>query len=304
MTHLTPNSFEAGELVVNWHVTEACNYRCQYCYAHWDAKETRSEIWKSHTRSVELLQELYRFFSPENEANPLRQYLTWRSVRLSIAGGEPTLLGKRLSAIVNHAREIGFRVSIITNATRPDAITEIAAKIDMLGISIDSDTAAVNSAIGRESLRGTQISRLDVLNLVEQVRSLNPAITIKLNTVVSAKNIREDMSRLITAIAPDRWKIMRMLPITTQRLSINNEEFQQFVLRHHELSVPMTIENNDDMDRSYVMVDPTGRFFQNEASSAGYKYSDNILAVGAVQAFRQTAFCPATYFKRYNDLKC
>lgn len=20
------------ELVINWHLTEACNYRCQYCY--------------------------------------------------------------------------------------------------------------------------------------------------------------------------------------------------------------------------------------------------------------------------------
>lgn len=24
-----------SELVINWHITEACNYRCRYCYAHW-----------------------------------------------------------------------------------------------------------------------------------------------------------------------------------------------------------------------------------------------------------------------------
>ena len=26
------------ELVVNWHITEACNYKCDYCFAKWDSK--------------------------------------------------------------------------------------------------------------------------------------------------------------------------------------------------------------------------------------------------------------------------
>ena len=29
--------------VINWHVTEACNYRCGYCYAHWD-RPSRTEV--------------------------------------------------------------------------------------------------------------------------------------------------------------------------------------------------------------------------------------------------------------------
>lgn len=24
------------ELVVNWHITEACNYNCRYCFAKWE----------------------------------------------------------------------------------------------------------------------------------------------------------------------------------------------------------------------------------------------------------------------------
>ncbi|MEQ9127259.1 viperin family antiviral radical SAM protein [Thalassospira sp.] len=302
MIHLTPNSFEADELVVNWHVTEACNYCCQYCYAHWDAKETRSEIWKCHTQSVELLEELCRFFSPENEANPLRQYLTWRSVRLSIAGGEPTLLGDRFLAIVNHARELGFRISLITNASRPDVIVKVAPKIDMLGISVDSDVASVNAAIGRECRKGTQISRSDIAQMVEQARLGNPEITIKLNTVVCAENISDDLSGLIREIGPDRWKIMRMLPVTTAQLSVTKKQFSQFVLRHQGVSVRQTIEDNGDMDQSYVMVDPKGRFFQNQIGTFGYKYSECIPTVGADQAFSQIAFCPATFSKRYADL--
>ncbi|MEQ9345647.1 MAG: viperin family antiviral radical SAM protein [Thalassospira sp.] len=302
MKYPNANILQTDELVVNWHITEACNYRCQYCYAHWEKAETRPELWKSETHSVALLKELYRFFSPEHQANPLRRYLTWRSLRLSIAGGEPTLLGERFLAIVNHARELGFRISVITNASRPDVIAKVAPKIDMLGVSVDSDVASINSTIGRECRKGTQVSRSDIAQMVEQARLGNPQITIKLNTVVCAENISNDLSGLIREIGPDRWKIMRMLPVTTAQMSVTKKQFSQFVLRHQGVSVRQTIEDNSDMEQSYVMVDPKGRFFQNEVGGFGYKYSECIPTVGADQAFSQIAFCPATFSKRYADL--
>ena len=47
------------QLVINWHLTEACNYSCQYCYAAWnkatnprelinDAGQTLEQIGRAH----------------------------------------------------------------------------------------------------------------------------------------------------------------------------------------------------------------------------------------------------------------
>ncbi|EGR3240148.1 radical SAM protein, partial [Vibrio parahaemolyticus] len=31
----TEQSRKANELVINWHMTEVCNYSCKYCFAKW-----------------------------------------------------------------------------------------------------------------------------------------------------------------------------------------------------------------------------------------------------------------------------
>lgn len=31
-------------LVVNWHITEACNYKCFYCFAKWQKNENKEII--------------------------------------------------------------------------------------------------------------------------------------------------------------------------------------------------------------------------------------------------------------------
>ena len=79
----------AVPVVINWHLTEACNYACRYCYAHWERAESVRDLFKSDTRVQALVAELARFFGSSefaakygfNQARP----------RLNIAGGEPLL---------------------------------------------------------------------------------------------------------------------------------------------------------------------------------------------------------------------
>ncbi len=80
---------QLSELVINWHVTEACNYHCRYCYAHWEKRGR--EIIHNHSASTRMLQELWQHFSPTNLDNPLRRHMDWKGVRLNLAGGEPLL---------------------------------------------------------------------------------------------------------------------------------------------------------------------------------------------------------------------
>lgn len=88
----------ASQLVINWHVTEACNYSCQYCYAKWDApqRQRQRDLIHNPVHTRELLVRIYEFFHPDNDANPLRRHMDWGSVRLNLAGGEPSLYARRL----------------------------------------------------------------------------------------------------------------------------------------------------------------------------------------------------------------
>ena len=50
------------ELVINWHITEACNFSCRYCYAKWDG--TEKELIHDWERTQKLLSEIASFFAP------------------------------------------------------------------------------------------------------------------------------------------------------------------------------------------------------------------------------------------------
>ena len=41
-------------LVVNWHITEACNYKCFYCFAKWQKNENK-EIIHNNEKSYNQL---------------------------------------------------------------------------------------------------------------------------------------------------------------------------------------------------------------------------------------------------------
>ncbi len=290
---------EIDELVVNWHLTEACNFQCRYCYAAWAKPKNEPELWRDEAVSRELLESLYSFFSATNDQNPLRTGLRWRALRLSLAGGEPTLLGARLTNILTHAKTIGFKTSLITNASRQDVVLDASRHLDMLGISIDSVKPSTNEIIGRRNQRNEQVSLTNLLTLVEQVRRERPELTIKINTVVNAANADEDMSELIAALRPERWKIMRMLPKVSDGLEIDQAAFLRFVGRHNRLHTLMSVEDNTNMEQSYIMIDPHGRFFQNEPGKAGYIYSFPITKFGAQQAFDGVTFEATKFAARY-----
>jgi radical S-adenosyl methionine domain-containing protein 2 len=117
--------------------------------------------------------------------------------------------------------------------------------------------------------------------------------------VVNAANASENFSILMHAVKPDRWKVMRVLPVLTSALEIDYSRFQDFVERHDAFRSLITVEDNSDMVESYIMVDPHGRFFQNGSGCGGYEYSSPILDVGVTTAFREINFNPEKFAARY-----
>jgi len=290
-------------LVLNWHITEACNYRCHYCYAKWNESACRRELIHNPERTTALLSELHRFFHPENGTNPLSTQMTWGPVRLNLAGGEPLLNAEKIPAIIGQAIGLGFEVSLITNGSHlsEDLLCRLAPQLTLLGISIDSANSATNRGIGRIDRRGRLLDLDNLASNLTDARKLNPKLRIKLNTVVNQLNHEEDLAALVQHIAPDKWKVLRMLPVVNHHLAVSDEQFAAFIARHRAFDAILCAEDNRDMHESYLMVDPHGRFFQNnpQVEGQGYLYSQPILEVGAAAAFDQMAFDPERFRARY-----
>ncbi|MDE8345747.1 MAG: viperin family antiviral radical SAM protein [Acidocella sp.] len=290
-------------LVINWHLTEACNYTCRYCYAKWDEAASSRELIRDPEKTEALLAELYRFFAPGNAGNPLWNIMRWKSARLNLAGGEPLLHHRRLPDVISHARALGFEVSLITNASRltVEMVAALAPQLEWLGISIDSASARTNLAIGRADRQGSLLDLETLAEALDTARAAHPQLKLKLNTVVNELNSAEDLSPVITRLAPDKWKVLRMLPMVSDALTVSDEEFNGFVARHQHFASILCAEDNQEMRDSYLMVDPCGRFFQNgqQEVGQGYIYSQPISEVGAARAFEDISFDPDRFCARY-----
>lgn len=293
----------APELVLNWHLTDACNYGCRYCYARWSDGQA-DELYRHSGKSSFLLKELYRFFSYDNFDNPLRDKLVWSGVRLSLAGGEPLLFPEHTLRIAKEAKTLGFDVSLITNASllTHEIIPALSANLSMLGISLDSASPATNRRIGRVNRADRVLCLDDLAKKIALARACNPNLIIKVNTVVNALNADEDLSEMIQLLRPDKWKLLRVLPVVTDTLSITDMQFGTFIECHRHLGSLLSVEDNRDMVESYLMVDPFGRFFQNRPTPSPeqpYIFSKAILEVGADAAFAQIDFNAARFAGRY-----
>lgn len=300
-------------LVLNWHLTETCNYRCHYCYATWAESSRRRELIRDPERTAALLRELFQFAQPDNQRNPLASQLAWSSVRLNLAGGEPLLYAAKIPSIVSQARRLGFEVSLISNGSQltENLLHRLAPQLTWLGISIDSACSETNRAIGRIDRHDRLLNPIALGSHLLRARQSYPGLRIKVNTVVNQLNYGEDLGPLIQHMAPDKWKVLRMLPVVNCHLAVSDEQFESFVARHHHFHQILRAEDNGDMLESYLMIDPYGRFFQNRPLIAGqgYVYSQPILEVGAENAFAQMDFNPARFRARYasnqgESLKC
>nr|WP_285817032.1 viperin family antiviral radical SAM protein [Janthinobacterium kumbetense] len=289
------------ELVVNWHVTEVCNYGCRYCYAKWEDGGSTQELIHDSSAVKALVEEVGRFFKPGNSNNPLWPGMRWASLRLNLAGGEPLLYAEKALDVILHARRLGLETSVISNGSRltPALMQALAPHLAILGLSLDSSEEKTNLGIGRVDRQLRTLSMPELVDMIALGRQINPRLRLKINTVVNALNWQEDMSKLIGRLAPEKWKILRMLPKITDDLSLSDAQFDTFVRRHANLDHGVRVEDNADMTESYLMIDPYGRFFQNKPGEKGYQYSDAILDVGAARAFSQVNVSTRKFCSRY-----
>ena len=97
-----------------------------------------------------------------------------------------------------------------------------------------------------------------------------------------------------------RWKMLRMKlfiheAFDNSSLLVNQADFDGFVERHAEVSDDVVPEN--DLTRSYIMVDNQGRLLDDETEE--YKVVGSLLTEDFVTVFDRYNFDEATYASRY-----
>lgn len=260
---------------LSYHLTKSCNYRCRFCYAHfYEVKENHLNL---------------------DDAKKLISLLFEGGTRkLTFAGGEPTLI-KYLPDLVIHASDLGMTTVLITNGSKlnQEYLDKMKGKLDWIGLSIDSGKEDINRELGRGD--GELVKR--IIQLSQLIRENK--ITIKLNTVVTSLIWEEDMNWLIKKIKPRRWKVFQMLPIEGENddahdLLVTSKQFDHFI-KNHKKSNPVA-ERNEDMKGGYVMIDPEGRFFNNDTGIM--MHGPSILEVGVEKAFTFSNFSYDTFLGR------
>ena len=283
-------------LVINWHITEACNFKCQYCFAKWQ-KPCKKELLRSDNDVSQLIEQFQTLLTLINH----KYQSHFEQIRLNLVGGETFLYRSAIKNITMQAKKHNMILSAITNGSKltPELNQIIANQFKMIGFSIDSIKDNTNLLIGRQTNNKAMDYQL-LLRNIEIIRSINPTIQIKINTVVNKHNYSESLSEFISQVKPTKWKIFKVLPIINDALSINDQQFHYFLENHREFENIISAENNEEMTHSYLMVDPSGRFFQNIEQQTGYQYSEPILSVGIEKAFQQIPFEIVKFLHRYH----
>lgn len=289
-----------NELVINFHMTETCNYSCEYCYATWDSTCSDKELHRVEGAIDALIDRLADYFLSDN---PLKQSMDYGSVRLNFAGGEPMVLGQRFVNALLYAKSKGFRTSIITNGAflNQQRLVELSPHVDVLGVSFDTADEIIAQSIGRMDKKGKWISAHALANIASEYRRLNPLGVFKVNTVINQYNYHESLADVMETISPDKWKLLRVLPIYEHIIPVSDYEFNSYTDRHSMFSDVTVIEDNSDMTASYLMINPNGCFYQNGELQDGYQISKPILQVGVDKAFDQINFDIGVFYSRYSN---
>jgi len=154
-------------------LTYRCNLSCDFCYAGCAAAGLPEGWSESRTMSdVEVTRVLDRI------------RLEARCPSVSFTGGEPTLRNA-LPSFVQHARDLGMKVNLISNGSLLDdrrVATLAAAGLDSAQLSLEGPTPAVHDGLVH---RSGAFDRL--WGAVERLREYD--IRVHTNTTVNRKNL-------------------------------------------------------------------------------------------------------------------
>lgn len=274
--------------VINFHLTNNCNYKCKYCFGKFaDSKDLSIDDAKK------VVDNICRYFKANNIYNG----------RINLAGGEP-LLYKNLNELIDYIVSKGISVSLITNGSllTAEIIKSWEGKVSCIGLSVDSILCDTNIKIGRCSKQNS-IEKEKLIALCAEIRKSN--IGLKINTVVSKLNLHEDFLGIYEIIRPDRVKLFQMQIVngvndSAKKYEITEEEFKKFCSYYSRFNQVVT-EEKGAMENSYLMIDPSGKFILNNKGK--YETKGDCLKEELTHIIIQAPIEQEKFDYRYQDIK-
>jgi radical S-adenosyl methionine domain-containing protein 2 len=274
---------------LNFHVWQPCNMACRYCFAEFRDAVPTLRADKEHLRDRAL--------------SVIAQSADAGVSKLTLVGGEPTLC-PWLDDLLTLAKARGMTTMVVSNGSRMDDVwlEQHLPLLDWVALSVDSLFPEVNRKIGRQVGSRAAPGEEHYTALFQRLQQAG--VRLKVNTVVSALNWREDFNDFILRVLPERWKVLQALHIRGENdaafpaFAVSPEQFSAFVARHRatESTLTLAAEDNEAMTGSYLMVDPLGRFFTNW--NGVQRYSSPIWQVGWDTALAEVVVSRARFLAR------
>lgn len=268
--------------VVNVHFLDACNYVCKHCFVK---KENNQLNFSQITQVVDKIKE---YFDEEDIHDG----------RINLAGGEP-LLSKDIDRIIDYIYNKGIKVSLITNGyyLTKEFIDKHTHQLCCIGISVDSLDTKTNKQIGRCQNDGKSLDINQLTDICKYIKKSK--IKLKINTCLSKLNYKEDFRGFLEDVRPDRYKVLQMLcddyDVVNVCNRINEEEMNQFIKKHEEfISV---IETENELKRSYLIVDSKGNLAYNNSHDFNYSIFNNKIS----DILNKLQIKEGDFEKRYNE---
>lgn len=243
--------------------------------------------------------------------------LNQKVTEINIAGGEPTLWGHQLIELAQYIRSKGLRVSLIHNGSASlELYREIAPYLTTCGFSIDSVDPELQRNIGRSFRDGRVISADEYAEKIAVLRSVNPDIKIKVNTVVNKINLCDNLAPQIREWCVDRWKFLRCMPFSdgkhdNSNMVISDEDYtgymqrllSQFGTEYSSEQYRYRIGNTTvvaerTLAGSYIMVDSNGCLVDDTINTSYTKVAD-LRQDDFREGLRNLTFYDELYRSRY-----
>lgn len=176
---------------ITFECASRCNMDCKFCFSEW--REQSSEL------------------DTEKAKGCLRILRNKGLEAINFTGGEP-LLRKDISELIRFAKEIGLTTILSTNGLLlKQRLPEFAESIDFIGLPLDSDDKKIHN-----DMRPTKIITNHfglILDLIQLINSKYSRIGIKINTLVSKRNMDNvnGIGKLIDGKVVS-WKLSQFIP--------------------------------------------------------------------------------------------
>lgn len=274
----TDEAPQSGIAYVGWEITNACDLDCEFCYSFMFKK---MKVLSANELMIGI-------------AN-----LSQLGVRgLNFCGGEPLMHGD-LPNLILFAKETGLETMLSTNGNKlRECLPQFATALDWIVLPLDGPTDDIHGYY-----RGSgNFSR--VLELISWIGTDFPHINIKINTVVTDRNIEQlDGIAKLLQNCNVKWKLIQFSPrgraeVRRETLEVGDDRFLkacgEVTVGHPKMDVD--VSPNSARNCGCVVIDQRGDILS--PCDTGYTLLGNVLDIGDCmqrirEAIRKADFVPA-----------